>query len=299
VTLYRSRLHPTGARYEPLVTVELVSPLISVDALARRLRSGEREMTLLDVRWQLATGPDRPAYLKGHIPGAQFVDLDRQLADPPSSRGRHPLPSPERFTAEMQALGVSAGRPVVVYDAGNATAAARAWWLLRYFGHPQVAVLDGGLAAWVRAGGALSGDAPAPARGDFVARPGGMPVISAEQAAEVPASGVLLDARAPERFAGRSEPVDPVAGHIPGARNRPTLDNLDPTGRFLEPAALREAFARLGLRDDAAVAVYCGSGVTAAHEVLALELAGYRAALYPGSWSEWIADPRRPVARGA
>ena len=274
----------------------MTAPLISADALAQLLERSAP--TTLDVRWQLATGPDHRAYLEGHVPGAVFVDLDRQLADPPSTRGRHPLPSAERFTAEMRGLGVSGARPVVVYDAGPATAAARAWWLLRYFGHPRVSVLDGGLAAWVAAGRPLqTGPVAPPVPGDFLATPGGMPVLDAEDAARMADHGILLDARAPERFAGALEPVDPVAGHIPGARNRPTTENVDATGRFLDRAQLRSAFARLGVRDGAPVAAYCGSGVTAAHEVLALELAGFRAALYPGSWSEWIADPARPVER--
>lgn len=273
----------------------MTTPLISAGALAQLI--GRLAPTILDVRWQLATGADRDGYLEGHIPCAQFVDLDRQLADPPSRRGRHPLPTADRFTVEMRTLGVSASRPVVVYDAGPSTAAARAWWVLRYFGHPQVSVLDGGLAAWVAGGGSfVGGPEPAPP-GDFVARPGGMPVVEAKQAAAVARSGILLDARARERFEGRTEPVDPVAGHIPGARNRPTTDNLDADGRFRDDASLRAEFERLGVTERAPIAAYCGSGVTACHEVLALELAGYHAALYPGSWSEWITDPDRPVAR--
>lgn len=271
-------------------------PLITAGELAELLSAAPRPPTILDVRWQLATGPQRRAYLEGHIPGAVFVDLDRQLADPPGARGRHPLPSAERFGAEMRSAGVSATRPVVVYDAATATAAARAWWLLRYFGHPEVSVLDGGLAAWVAGGHPLETEVQAPPAGDFVAQPGGMPVVSAEQIPRIAAEGVLIDARAPERFSGAVEPVDPVAGHIPGAFNRPTAANLDESGRFLAPTALRAAFERLGVREGVEVAAYCGSGVSATHEVLALELAGHPAALYPGSWSEWIADPRRPVA---
>jgi thiosulfate/3-mercaptopyruvate sulfurtransferase len=275
----------------------IAMPLITSDALARLLDSPAPDPTILDVRWELATGAEHDAYLAGHIPGAVFVDLDRQLADPPSERGRHPLPSAERFTAEMQALGVRDDRPVVVYDAGPSTAAARGWWLLRYFGHRQVAVLDGGLAAWVAAGHPLQrGDVEA-APGDFAARSGGLPVIAAEEAVRVAGDGVLLDARSPERFAGLAEPVDPVAGHIPGARNRPTTDNLHADGRFLDGATLRAAFEQLGVGGGRPIGSYCGSGVTAAHQVLALELAGFRAALYPGSWSEWITDPARPVAR--
>jgi thiosulfate/3-mercaptopyruvate sulfurtransferase len=275
----------------------LTGPLITADALADLLPVGTAMPTVLDVRWQLATGADRTAYLEGHIPGAAFVDLDRQLADPPSDRGRHPLPSPERFAAEMRSLGVSAGRPVVVYDASSATAAARAWWLLRYFGHQAVSVLDGGLAAWTAGGHPLETTPARGSPGDFVAQPGRMPLIGADEVEDVADRGLLIDARAHDRFLGLHEPVDPIAGHIPGARNRPTTDNVDAAGRFLDPAELMAAFERLGAIGEGPLAAYCGSGVTAAHEVLALELAGYRAALYPGSWSEWITDPSRPVGR--
>jgi thiosulfate/3-mercaptopyruvate sulfurtransferase len=275
------------------------APLIAGEELARLMSSGDRRPSILDVRWQLATGADRGAYREAHIPGAAFVDLDRQLADPPSQRGRHPLPSAERFSEAMQACGVSITRPVIVYDAATSMAAARAWWLLRYYGHPEAAVLDGGLAAWVAGGGVVEGGEVSPVRGDFVAVPGGMPVIDAKLAAQLAVDGVLLDARAEERFAGLVEPVDPVGGHIPGARNRPTSENLDSEGRFLRADRLRTAFSALGVRDGLPLATYCGSGVTAAHELLALEIAGYRGALYPGSWSEWITDPSRPIARSA
>jgi thiosulfate/3-mercaptopyruvate sulfurtransferase len=244
-------------------------------------------------------GADHAAYLAGHVPGAVFVDLDQQLADPPSERGRHPLPDAERFGAEMRAAGVDRDRPVVVYDAATSMAAARAWWLLRYFGHPDVAVLDGGFAAWLGQGHPVSSAEPTPEPGDFVPRPGTMPVLNAEEAGALASSGgVLLDARAPQRFLGSAEPIDPVAGHIPGARNRPTAANLAPDGHFLGPEELRAAFEKVGVREGVVVGAYCGSGVTAAHEVLALELAGYAAALYPGSWSEWIRDPARAVATG-
>lgn len=199
----------------------------------------------------------------------------------------------------MHAAGVSSARPVVVYDAATSMAAARAWWLLRYFGHRDVAILDGGLAAWTAAG-LPTRAGPEPTReGDFVASPGGMAVIGADEAERIAASGVLIDARARERFLGTEEPVDPVAGHIPGARNRPTSENVDSSGRLLDAEGLREAFAALGVTEGVPVAAYCGSGVTAAHEILALERAGFPAALYPGSWSEWITDPSRPVARDA
>ncbi|HLY35128.1 MAG TPA: sulfurtransferase [Candidatus Limnocylindria bacterium] len=268
------------------------------DEVAELIAAPAARPAILDVRWQLATGADLGAYLEGHIPSAVFIDLDRQLSDPPSELGRHPLPDADRFAAEMRRAGVSGARPVVVYDAATSTAAARAWWLLRYFGHTEVAVLDGGFAAWVASGGPVQTEAPSPEPGDFAARPGSMPVLTAETVPAIAAEGVLIDARAPERFAGSEEPVDPVAGHIPGARNRPTSANLDADGRFLPPPALRQEFERAGVRDGVPVGAYCGSGITAAHEVLALELAGFRAALYPGSWSEWIADPARPVARG-
>jgi thiosulfate/3-mercaptopyruvate sulfurtransferase len=274
----------------------MTSPLISVAELECRL-AGERP-TLLDVRWELGAGSGRDLYERGHIPGAAFVDLDRELAGEPGVRGRHPLPAAAQFTAGMRAAGVSDDRAVVVYDAASSMAAARGWWLLRYFGHPAVAVLDGGLAAWVEAGGALAIGAEGAEPGDFTARPGGMAVLDAAGAAELARRGVLLDARARERFRGDAEPVDPVAGHIPGARNLPTTLNVAPSGRFHDPAALRAGFQRVGISADRAVAAYCGSGITAAHEVLALALAGFGAALYPGSWSEWISDPARPVATG-
>jgi thiosulfate/3-mercaptopyruvate sulfurtransferase len=280
------------------VNADCAAPLISAEVLAELLAAPADRPTVLDVRWELASGAQRDDYVQGHVPGAAFVDLDRQLSDPPSDRGRHPLPAADRFAAEMRSLGVSARRPVVVYDADNSLAAARAWWLLRYFGHPRVAVLDGGLAAWTAGSRPLSAGPVAPPAGDFVARAGGMPTIDAAGAAETAAAGVLLDARAAERFRGLVDPVDPVAGHIPGARNRPTTENVDRSGRFLDPAQLRAAFEELGVGEGVTAGAYCGSGITATHELLALTLAGFPAALYPGSWSEWITDRSRPVARG-
>ncbi len=271
-------------------------PLIDVAALVAAMAS--RPPVVLDVRWQLGGPPGIDAYAAGHLPGAVFVDLERELSGPPGPRGRHPLPAPAHFAAAMRAKGVSRAVPVVVYDAGGGLSAARAWWLLRYFGHPDVAVLDGGVAAWEAAGRSLTTDVPAPGPGDFEAAPGGLPVLDANRAARVGRSGVLLDARAGERFRGEQEPIDPVAGHIPGARSRPATDNLAADGRFLPAERLRADFAALGARSGTEVGAYCGSGVTAAQLVLALELAGLRGALYPGSWSEWVADPRRPVARG-
>ena len=276
-------------------------PLISVADLAAALASPDpsERPAVLDVRWDLQTGPRRDRYQAGHVPGAAFVDLDRALAAEPGQRGRHPLPDPDTFAAAMRAAGVSAGRPVVVYDDAGATIAARAWWLLRDHGHADVSVLDGGLPAWIAAGRPLHTGSESAADGDFSASPGHMATLDVTSAAALARDGVLLDARLPERFRGDVEPVDPAAGHIPGARNRSTRDNVDDGGRFRDPGELRAAFAAVGARPGVTVGAYCGSGVTAAHEVLALELAGIPAALYPGSWSEWCADPARPVATGA
>lgn len=274
------------------------SPLVSASVLADRL-AGPHRPALLDVRWELGQGPRRDEYRAGHIPGARFVDLDADLAAPPGPSGRHPLPSTGDFESAMRRAGVSAGTEVVAYDAATSMAAARAWWLLRYFGHGDVAVLDGGLAAWRAAGHGLEVGEPAPGPpGDFRARPGQMPVLDAGAAAALATQGRLLDARAGERFRGEAEPVDPIAGHIPAARSHPTTDNIGPDGRFLGPQQLGRAFEAAGVKAETAVGVYCGSGVTAAHEVLALAVAGFAASLYPGSWSEWIVDPERPVATG-
>ncbi|HEX4422020.1 MAG TPA: sulfurtransferase [Kofleriaceae bacterium] len=270
-----------------------MQPLISVAELA----TARETVTILDVRYKLGGPPGPAEFAAGHVPGAVYVDLDTELAAPPGRGGRHPLPEPAAFTRAMQRLGVSADRPVVVYDDWGARAAGRAWWLLRYFGHPSVRVLDGGWGAWRAAGHPVAtGPAAAASLGTFAATPGGMPIV---EASGVPAIGVLIDARAPERFRGEVEPVDPVAGHIPGAVNVPTHANLDATGQFRAPAELAAEYARVGAVPGADVAVYCGSGVTAAHDVLALELAGVRAKLYPGSWSSWITDPARPTVRGA
>ncbi|HEU5417847.1 MAG TPA: sulfurtransferase [Streptosporangiaceae bacterium] len=300
--------------------------LISVTDLAAELASA-RPPSVLDVRWRLGGPPGLDSYRAGHLPGAVFADLDRDLAGPPGRGGRHPLPAAAGFQAAMRRAGISADRPVVVYDDADATAAARAWWLLRYFGHPEVRVLDGGHRAWTAAGQPVTTQQPSPAPGTFTARPGGLPVLDAPAAAALARSGILLDARAAARYRGETEPVDPVAGHIPGAVSAPTAGNVAADGRFLDTAALRGRFAALGLpvppagapEDGApdkgaaagggpagsarvggglAVGAYCGSGVTAAHEVLALALAGIPAALYPGSWSEWVTDPQRPVATG-
>jgi thiosulfate/3-mercaptopyruvate sulfurtransferase len=275
----------------------MVSLLLDCHDLATRLATHASPL-VLDVRWTLGGPSGVGDYRRGHVPGAQFIDLDRELSAAPGP-GRHPLPDAAAFEAAMRRHGVTNSRPVVVYDAGTGTSAARAWWLLRYFGHPDVSLLDGGYAAWVAASlPVTTGDEPAPDPGDFVARPGGMAVLDAVDAAAMPARGVLVDARAAERFRGEVEPVDPVAGHIPGARNLPAQRSLGPDGTFLPPATLREQFAAIGVRAGEAVGVYCGSGVVATQEIFAMALAGIDAALYPGSWSEWITDPSRLIEVG-
>ncbi|WP_042375849.1 sulfurtransferase [Streptacidiphilus melanogenes] len=280
---------------------EPVTTLIDPAGLAELL-AGERPPTLLDVRWSLGGPPGEDEFAKGHLPGAHYVDLDRELAAAPGVAGRHPLPSPEVLQAALRRAGVRADRDVVVYDAATSMSAARAWWLLRWAGHARVRVLDGGLQAWSEAGLPLSTVEPSQEPGDFTVVPGGLPTVDADGAAAWPAvSGpaqVLLDARAGERYRGEAEPVDPRAGHIPGALSAPTSDNVDASGRFLPPADLATRFRALGATADADIAVYCGSGVTAAHTILALELAGLPATLYPGSWSEWSTDPSRPAATG-
>ncbi|MBU7600338.1 sulfurtransferase [Streptomyces sp. P38-E01] len=250
---------------------------------------------LLDVRWELGGPPGRPEYEKGHLPSAVYIDLDTELAGPAGDGGRHPLPDPEAFGAAMRAAGVGRDRPVVVYDGGRGWAAARAWWLLRWAGHRDVRVLDGGLAAWE---GPLSEVEPTPVPGDFRPEPGGAVLLSADDAAALSRRGVLLDARAGERYRGEVEPIDPAGGHIPGAVSAPTGDNVDEDGRLLPARKLSARFSELGAGPDAEVGVYCGSGVSGAHQVWALAVAGVEAGLYVGSWSQWTADPSRPVATG-
>jgi thiosulfate/3-mercaptopyruvate sulfurtransferase len=253
-------------------------------------------LVLLDVRWRLDAPDGRPAYREGHLPGAVYVSLDADLAGAPSAAaGRHPLPAPEDLQAAARRWGVAEGSVVVAYDDLGGMSAARAWWLLRDAG-VDVRVLDGGLAAWRAAGLPLERGETSPEPGDVVLAPGRLPVLDADGAAAF--DGVLLDARAGERYRGEVEPVDPRAGHVPGAVSAPTAGNLDAAGRFLDPAALRSRFAALGVEPGRAVAAYCGSGVTASHEVLALAVAGIDAALYPGSWSQWSNDPTRPAAMG-
>jgi thiosulfate/3-mercaptopyruvate sulfurtransferase len=408
----------------------VTSPLVSTTELAVSL-SGAEPPVLLDVRWRLGGPPGREDYERGHIPGAVFLDLDADLAAPPGPAGRHPLPAPADLQRVLRTAGVRTDAPVVAYDADNGSIAARVWWLLRWAGHDRVSVLDGGYTAWVTEGRPVTTDAPTPEPGDVTVRPGHMPVADADGAAELARSGVLLDARAPERYRGDVEPVDPRAGHVPSAHNAPFAAHTGDDGRWRTPAELADHFAKVGLsrrggsdratgeiegaggtvgpeaaaptegvaRPSAGVAergvvepamgaveepagaaggaglaglaegaveepagaaegaglaglaegaveepagaaegvgvagpvvgegepgagvvgaertagsfgevgsrvgVYCGSGVTATSVVLALEVAGITtpdvpAVLYAGSWSNWSADPSRPVATG-
>jgi thiosulfate/3-mercaptopyruvate sulfurtransferase len=291
----------------------LFTTLIDVASL-RETTNGPAEgrPLVLDCRFDLGKpAAGREAYLTAHIPGARYADLNLDLSAPISAdSGRHPLPSADLLAERFASFGIDDDTQVVAYDDANGSLAARAWWLLRWLGHPRVAVLDGGFKAWVAGGGAVESGEPddasvrsAPRRTERFAPP-------VKKDAVVTAPDVLLalrdparllvDARAPERFAGTVEPLDPVAGHIPGAVNHPFSSNLAADGRFLPAAELRHRWEeRLAGTAPGNVILMCGSGVTACHNQLAMELAGLQGAkLYAGSWSEWIRDPERPVARG-
>ena len=269
-------------------------PLVSAQWLARHNDDPENRVALIDVRWYPDGRSGREAYDGGHLPGAVWMDLDEALAEPPSAaEGRHPLPSPDRFAAGMARAGISDATRVVAYDDSGGMAAGRLVWLLRALGHPA-ALLDGGLQAWT---GPLETDPATAVAADFTAR--SWPADRFALLDEVSNVPVLLDARAPERFRGDVEPLDPRAGHIPGAANAPWPANLDPDGRYHPASTLRARLAAVGARAGQDVVVYCGSGVTACHTLLALEAAGIDGArLYPGSWSQWCADPERPAAVG-
>jgi len=275
-----------------------MSVLISVEELAAALASDDAPR-VLDVRWSLAVPDGRPAYAEAHLPEAIYVDLNEDLASPPSAiEGRHPLPTQASLERAARAWGLVEGEAVVVYDDASGMAAARAWWLLRHAGLRDVRILDGGLAAWRAADAPLESGDITPTATEIELSWGHMPVVDADAAAEFSSSGVLLDARAGERYRGETEPIDPRAGHIPGAVSAPTQGNLGEDGTFLAADALRSRFANLGVDGSQAVAVYCGSGVTAAHEIAALAEAGFDAALYPGSWSQWSNDADRQVETG-
>ncbi|MGI8667642.1 MAG: sulfurtransferase [Jatrophihabitans sp.] len=271
--------------------------LTDVDELSRALRS-DAAPVLLDVRWQLGGPSQLPAYLAGHLPGARWCELDTDLADPAGPRGRHPLPDPSRLQVSMRRWGLHADSDVVVYDGGSSLSASRAWWVLRWAGQRRVRVLDGGLAAWLAASLPLQAEVEAVPPGSVSVQPGSLPTLDAAAAQAWAAEGRLVDVRAPERFRGEVEPIDPVPGRIPAAINLPSTGNLV-ADRFASVPVLRQRFAAAAdTAEGKPLGVYCGSGVTAAHTVLAMHLAGVEAVLYPGSWSEWITDPGRPVEIG-
>jgi len=282
-----------------------------IDAAAlKELLAGGRPATaglaIIDCRFDLRQPQaGRRLYLSGHIPGARYADLNEDLSAAVTlSTGRHPLPHPAKFAATLARLGVGGGVQVVAYDADNGALAARLWWMLRAWGHHEVAVLDGGYPAWIAAGGATAAgeEPPADAGSRQASAIEAWPVVTTAEVAELRLDPrrLLLDARAPERYAGSVEPIDAVAGHVPGAANHPFSHNLAADGRFLSAEELRRRWqSRLGGHEPGAVVAMCGSGVTACHNLLSLEIAGLSGAkLYAGSWSEWIRDPHRPVARG-
>ena len=279
-------------------------PIVSADWLRGRLDADDPALVVVDVRANLMDPAwGRVRYREGHLPGAVFADIDRDLSgEKTGTNGRHPLPPPARMAEVFGRLGIGAESVVVAYDDVSGMFAARLWWMLRYLGHARVAVLDGGLPAWTEAGGALrTGEETPPAR-HFAARPvDGMAAdVAAVEAGLPDRAHLLLDAREPVRWRGEKEPLDPVAGRIPGARNHLWKRNVAPDGRFHSPEELRRRFASpVSGREERRIVCYCGSGLTAAHNALALELAGVlEVAVYSGSWSEWCADSSRPVERG-
>ncbi|MER3553784.1 MAG: sulfurtransferase [Meiothermus sp.] len=278
--------------------MEYPAPLVSAQWLKEHL--GDPNLRVVDCRFSLADPlAGRFAYLAGHVPGAIYLDLETDLSGPvhPDRKGgRHPLPDPATLAETLAQAGIGDETFVVAYDEPPAGGmfAPRLWWLLRWLGHDGVAVLDGGIAAWREAGGDIETAVPAYPKAHFTPRPHPEMVVDAEAVAQRSARTVLIDSRAPARYRGDTEPIDPVAGHIPGAINRDWLETYDPSGRFKSAAAQQERFAGL----DGEVIAYCGSGVSASANVLALELAGKKAKLYAGSWSDWVSGGSRPVATG-
>lgn len=274
--------------------------LITADALAELLADpGDAPVAVCDVRFYLTDHDQgRREYAEGHIPGARFVDLHHDLADPSiPDAGRHPLPSVGDFTALLGRLGITPATRVVAYDSAGGATASRLWWMLRSIGHGQVSVLDGGWQDWIAGDRPVETDPPTVAATIYPAAPGWTGTVTADALTEGLRYGAtVVDSRAPERYRGEVEPLDPQAGHIPGARNVYHADNLGPDGKFLPVPELAARFAGIGERP----VVYCGSGVTACHNLLAMSLANIaEGRLYPGSWSEWSSDPTRPVATGS
>ncbi|GBG37357.1 sulfurtransferase [Mycobacterium montefiorense] len=275
--------------------------LITATELADLIEAGD-PLTVLDVRWRLDKPDGRAAYEQGHLPGAVYVSLDEELSDHTvTGRGRHPLPSGPSLQAAAHRWGIQQDSPVVVYDDWNRAGSARAWWVLTAAGLPNVRILDGGLGAWQSAGRDLETGPVTPQAGNVTVPhddlyAGARPTLTAEQAGA--GAVTLLDARAPDRYSGDTEPVDAVAGHIPGARNLPSGSVLAADGTFLGELALAQQLSDRGIDRTGPLGAYCGSGVTAAIDIAALTAMGCEAALYPGSWSEWSSDPSHPVARG-
>jgi len=274
-----------------------MSNFVSPDELSD-LREQGAPVRVIDVRWRLDRPDGHAEYLEGHIPGAVYVPLDSELATHgEASEGRHPLPSTETLQRAVRRWGVHDGDLVVAYDDAKGLAAARAWWLLRQAG-VDVRVLEGGIRGWIAAGHDVDTADESPEEGTAELREIGDDALSIDEAAAFPASGVLLDVRAPERYRGETEPLDPIAGHIPGAVNLPTMLHLDADGRILDAATVRANLATVGIAEGTRVAAYCGSGVTAAHTALVLDEVGIEAKVFPGSWSQWSNTPGRPVATG-
>ena len=282
------------------------APLISASDTCRLLRARPADTLLVDCRFSLQDPAwGRQAYARGHLPGAAYAHLDHDLSGPvtPGRTGRHPLPSPAAFAATLRAWGVNPDTGVIAYDDAQGAFACRLWWMLHWIGHERQAVLDGGLQRWLAQGGPLSQDMPQPGPGRFAPRVRSALSIETAEVLDSLADGrlALVDCRDAERYAGHREPIDPVAGHIPGAYNHPHSRNVDADGRFLPPPALRDALRQsYGTPPAEDTVLYCGSGVSACHAALASVQAGRGLPrLYVGSWSEWIADGTRPVAQGA
>jgi thiosulfate/3-mercaptopyruvate sulfurtransferase len=281
-----------------------IPPLVSTEWLAAHL--GDPDLRIVDVRWYLLDKTKNGAeeYLRGHIPGAVFMDVNHDLAAPfGEGPGRHPLPHPQVFAEAASRAGIGPGTLVVAYDDSGGASAARLWWLLRYCGHEQVSLLDGGIVRWVAEGRPLETKAPVLPRAAFAphVRPGRVMDQEAVNALRQDPQALVLDVRAAERYRGEVEPIDPRAGHIPGAKNAPYMGNLrapdDP--RFLEPEQLRARFENLGVDPSKRIVSYCGSGINACQNIFALHLAGFeKTLLYEGSWSDWCRNPERPEAVG-
>lgn len=298
-SLKRGRLRERAVPAMPWTT--LIDAPSLVEALRWSRLGQNAPIVVLDARHALNDPEEGPRrYRAGHIPGAHHAHVDRDLSSMPRpGTGRHPMPDVDDFIATCSRWGIGSGVQVVVYDDWGGAWASRAWWMLRYYGHEAVAVLDGGIAAWTAAGGTLETASPSPAPRTFHGHPGAMPTVTTWELT-TRAPRCLVDARAPERYRGDVEPVDPVSGHIPHARNIPFSQNTDKDGKFLAPDVLRAKYlAALDGLPPSDAAFYCGSGVTAPHDILAMHVAGLPgSALYPGSWSEWIRNPMRPVAKG-